>query len=134
MLAGAALSAQAKDIPAQLPAPDGKPGDATKPVKVYILSGQSNMVGMATLSGARNSYTGIYFSSDPEVPAGPLDIWQVGRFKVAPLAVFTADGAPARDPIAQGSFEVPERGVYQIQCGSGESSFVSMDVGGKPAY
>jgi alpha-galactosidase len=134
VLAGAALSAPAQDIPARLPAPDGKPGASAKPVKVYILAGQSNMVGMGTLSGARNSYAGIYLGSDPETPAGPLDIWQVGRFKTAPLAVFDAGGAPARDPIARGSFEVPERGVYQIQCGSGESSFVSMEVGGKPAY
>lgn len=133
-LAGAALSASAKDIPAHLPSHDGKPGDATKPVKVYILSGQSNMVGMAALTGAQNAYAGIYLSSDPETPAGPLDIWQVGKFKTAPLAVFNADGTPARDSIAQGSFEVPERGVYQIQCGSGDSSFVSMEVGGKPAY
>jgi alpha-galactosidase len=134
VLTGVALSAQAKDLPAQLPAPDGKPGDATKPVKVYILSGQSNMVGMATLAGAQNSYAGIYLSSDPEIPAGPLDIWQVGRFKIAPLVVFNADGTPARDPIAQGSFEVPERGIYQVQCGSNESSLVSMEVAGKPAY
>ena len=134
VLTGAALSASAKNIPAQLPYPDGKQGDATKPVKVYILAGQSNMVGMGTLSGAQNSYAGIYLSSDPEIPAGPLDIWQVGRFKTAPLAVFKVDGTPARDPIAQGSFEVPERGVYQIQCGSGESSFGALDVGGNPAY
>ena len=134
LLAGAALGAEPTGIPAQLPASDGKPGDATKPVKVYILSGQSNMVGMATITGAKNSYAGIYFSSDPETPAGPLDIWQVGSFKVAPLAVFSENGSPASDPIASGSFEVPERGIYQIQCGSGGSSFVSMDVGGKPAY
>ncbi len=133
-LAGNVLGAEIKNVPAQLPAPDGKPGDSTKPVKVYILSGQSNMVGMATLSGAKNSYSGIFYCSDPETPAGPLDIWQVGRFKTAPLAVFHADGTPARDPIVQGSFEVPEHGVYQLQCGSGESSFVSMEVAGKPAY
>src|SRR5947207_323512 len=29
----------------QLPRPDGKPADLTKPVKVYILLGQSNMLG-----------------------------------------------------------------------------------------
>jgi alpha-galactosidase len=103
-------------------------------VKVYILSGQSNMVGMGTLAGAKNSYSGFFYCSDPEIPAGPLDIWQVGSFKTAPLAVFNADGTPARDPIAQGSFEMPERGVYQVQCGSGGSSFVSMEVAGKTAY
>lgn len=133
-LAGTALHASAQDIPAQLPSHDGMPGNSAKPVKVYILSGQSNMVGMGALAGARNSYAGIYLSSDPETPVGPLDIWQVGKYKTAPLAVFNADGTPARDPIAQGSFEVPERGVYQIQCGSGGSSFVSMEVGGKSAY
>ena len=134
VLAATALGAPLKDIPAQLPSYDGNPGNSAKPVKVYILSGQSNMVGMAALTGARAAYAGIYLSSDPETPAGPLDIWQVGKFKTAPLAVFNPDGTPARDPIAQGSFEVPERGVYQVQCGSGDSSFVSMDVGGKPAY
>jgi alpha-galactosidase len=35
-----------KVIPGQLPDPDQTPPVATKPVKVYILSGQSNMVGM----------------------------------------------------------------------------------------
>ena len=134
LLAGAALGAEAKNIPAQLPVADGKPGDATKSVKVYILSGQSNMVGMGTLSGARNAYSGIFYSSDPETPAGPLDIWQVGSFKSAPLALFNTDGTPARDPVAEGSLEVPEHGVYQIQCGSGDASFVAMEIAGKPAY
>jgi len=134
VLAGSALGVKATDIPAQLPSPDNKPADSKKPVKVYILSGQSNMVGMGTLSGARNAYSGIYYSSDPETPEGPLHIWQVGSYKIASLAVFTADGTPARDPVAQGSFEVPEHGVYQLQCWSGDSSFVSMEVGGKPAY
>ncbi|MBL7222000.1 MAG: hypothetical protein ISS69_17970, partial [Phycisphaerae bacterium] len=62
LLAGIGVNATAKDIPAQLPRPDGKPGDATKPVKVYILSGQSNMVGMGTLSGAQNRYSGVYLT------------------------------------------------------------------------
>jgi len=43
---------QSADVPAMIPAPDGKPGDAAKPVKVYILAGQSNMVGMGDLRGA----------------------------------------------------------------------------------
>ena len=39
------LPAGAAEIPVQLPAPDGKPAAADKPVKVYILAGQSNMLG-----------------------------------------------------------------------------------------
>jgi len=66
------LDAAAKDIPALLPAPDGKPGDASSPVKVYILAGQSNMVGMGELSGARCRYSGIYLTADPAAPKGPM--------------------------------------------------------------
>ncbi len=40
-------------LPYPLPDPDGTPPDTTKPVKVYILSGQSNMVGMGNVSGSQ---------------------------------------------------------------------------------
>ena len=40
------LVAVAKDVSVNLPRPDGKPGNPAKPVKVYILAGQSNMVGL----------------------------------------------------------------------------------------
>ena len=46
---GFSLHAGAKVIPAELPDPDGKPGDASKPVKVYILAGQSNMQGQGVV-------------------------------------------------------------------------------------
>ncbi|MEI6176670.1 MAG: sialate O-acetylesterase, partial [Verrucomicrobiota bacterium] len=131
-LAASAFPAIAATIPAQLPAPDGKPGDPARPVKVYILAGQSNMVGMGELSGAKCAYTGVYLSSDPETPTGPHDLPQVGKFKFAPLAVFQPDGKPARAPLAQGLIEVPEHGVYQVQCGSGKNPIQSMEVDGKP--
>ena len=38
-----ALPASVADVPAQIPDPDGKPGDASKPVKVYILAGQAGI-------------------------------------------------------------------------------------------
>ncbi|MDB4749691.1 sialate O-acetylesterase [Rubripirellula sp.] len=56
------------DLPSELHDPDGKSGDLTKPVMVYILAGQSNMVGMGDISGATNMYSGVYLSSDPAVP------------------------------------------------------------------
>ncbi|UCG49785.1 MAG: hypothetical protein JSU94_08375 [Phycisphaerales bacterium] len=40
-------------IPYPLPDPDSTPPDTTKPVKVYILAGQSNMVGMGEISGGK---------------------------------------------------------------------------------
>ncbi len=45
----------APDPKQQLPKPDGKPADMTKPVKVFILMGQSNMVGMGKIAGGEGS-------------------------------------------------------------------------------
>jgi len=133
-MTGLVLDAAAKDIPAQLPDPDGKPGDATKPVKVYILAGQSNMVGMGDLTGARNIYTGVYLTPDPAAPKGPLQIWRVGNYKIAPLAVTLPDGTPTGKPVAEGQLEVPEKGVYQVHCGFRKSSYCTMELAGKQVY
>ncbi len=38
-----------------MPRPDGKPADMTKPVQVFILMGQSNMVGLGKISGPEGS-------------------------------------------------------------------------------
>ena len=45
------LPAIAADAPRPLPDPDGKPADMSKPVQVYILMGQSNMVGAGRIAG-----------------------------------------------------------------------------------
>jgi len=134
VMAGIVSGATAKDIPAVLPDPDGKPGDATKPVKVYILAGQSNMVGMGELSGAKSLYTGVYLTADPVAPKGPMQIWRVGNYKIASLAVYQQDGTPTDKPVAQGLLEVPEMGVYQVHCGSDESSYNALELDGKQVY
>ncbi len=46
-----ALPGFATGVAAQLPDPDGKPADMSKPVQVYILLGQSNMVGAGKITG-----------------------------------------------------------------------------------
>ncbi len=53
LLAGLTLSVSAKDKP--LPDPDGKPADMSKPVQVYILLGQSNMLGAGKIKGGDGS-------------------------------------------------------------------------------
>jgi alpha-galactosidase len=45
------LSSSKPVIPYPLPDPDGSAGTGTKPVKVFILSGQSNMVGFGRVAG-----------------------------------------------------------------------------------
>ncbi|MHC4693216.1 MAG: sialate O-acetylesterase [Planctomycetota bacterium] len=84
------LGAVAKEIPAQLPDPDGKAPDTTRPVKVYILAGQSNMVGMGNISGARCRYTGIYLTADPAAAKGPMYIYPVGNYKISPHGVYVS--------------------------------------------
>ena len=128
------LPTHAAEVPFPLPDPDGKPGDATKPVKVYVLAGQSNMVGMGDLSGAKNVYTGVYLSSDPAVPAGPFQIYRVGNYKTSPLAVYLPNGKKTDKPIAEGQLEVPQHGVYQLHCGFGESSYNVMQLDGREVY
>ncbi|MFT6863087.1 MAG: hypothetical protein ACJAVK_001648 [Akkermansiaceae bacterium] len=119
LLVLSSLALPAMEVPTILPDPDGKPGDATKPVKVYLLAGQSNMVGMGDLSGAKNIYTSEFLTSDPNVAEGPFEIYKVGKFKVSPLKVYDQDGKPAQKPMTKGTFEVPVAGNFQIHC-SGE--------------
>lgn len=128
------LSAGAKTIPAELPDPDGKPGNPGKPVKVYILAGQSNMVGMGNLGGAKNMYNGVYFASDPAVPVGPRYIYKVGNYKISSLEVFSPEGKKMEKPLTTGSFQVPQKGVCRFQCGFEGTSFNTMKVDGKEVY
>ena len=134
MLVLVTLPVVGADVPGQLPDPDGKPGDSTKPVKVYILAGQSNMVGMGDLSGAKNVYTGVYYSSDPAVAEGPFQIYRVGNYKVSKLNVYQPNGQLTDKPIADGQFEVPQHGVFRISCGFGDGSYSTMQLEGKEVY
>lgn len=86
-------------IPLALPRPDGKPGDPAKPVKVYILAGQSNMVGMGDISGARPPFPNRFLTADPAVIPGatPIGTNSLGRpiswVPVARHGVFEAKAA-----------------------------------------
>ena len=74
MLVPALALQAATPIPLSLPRPDGKPGDPAKPVKVYILAGQSNMVGMGDVGGARPLYPSVMLSADPAIIPGMMPI------------------------------------------------------------
>ncbi len=54
LLAGAALSPVMAELPDPLPAPDGRPADLSQPVQVYILLGQSNMLGFGKTAGDKD--------------------------------------------------------------------------------
>lgn len=128
------IPAYAADVPARLPDPDGESGSTTKPVKVYILAGQSNMVGLGNISGAKNVYSGVYLSSDPSVPNQPFQVYKVGNYKISRLNVYLLDGTPTDEPVADGQFEVPQHGVYQLHCGFADNSMCVMEINGKEVY
>ena len=122
---------QAADVPATLPAPDGRPGSPNKPVRVYILAGQSNMVGMGNISGATNVYDGVFFSSDPATPDGPLPIYKAGNFRTGPLAVRNRQGQLTTERLAEGLLEVPLPGTYRFRCVDPDCQMV---VNGEPVF
>ena len=88
--------ANAKEIPAELPKPDGKAPDNKKPIKVFFLSGQSNMCGMGRPESlmplatgdekfaylvdengkwtVRNDVYYIYYVMDKRAQDGPLTV------------------------------------------------------------
>lgn len=66
------MAAQAATIPLELPKPDGKPVNPKKPVKVYILAGQSNMVGMGDISGCSPQYPSVFLAADPAIIPGVM--------------------------------------------------------------
>jgi len=53
-LMACSLTAMAADAPKVLPDPDGQAADMSKPVQVYILLGQSNMVGAGRVKGDKD--------------------------------------------------------------------------------
>lgn len=55
VLAASAMIAGAVIRAADLPDPDGKPADMSKPVQVFILMGQSNMLPMGRVTGDKGS-------------------------------------------------------------------------------
>ena len=101
-----AVGAMAAPVPATLPRPDGKPGDMTKKVKVYILAGQSNMVGFGMLTGAGPVYPSTFLSADPAILPCRMP---VGESALLPLKVYqsAANDAPlgAKVAIYQGAYD-----------------------------
>jgi alpha-galactosidase len=149
------LAAQAATIPLNLPKPDDKPGNPKKPIKVYILAGQSNMVGMGNITGAQPPYPTVYLSADPAIipglmPVGGSAIARHGMcdakatvysgrqpVKTVPVALGTvAEKLPATEGTqtveVTAQIEVPVTGSYLIHAGFGESSQNTVTLNDQP--
>jgi hypothetical protein len=158
----ATLPLAADVLPVDLPAPDDKTVAKDKPVKVFILSGQSNSLGFGRIEGATPLYPSVFLSADPSVKPCkmPVDESALLPLKVYPSAeggdAGTASaklktetetvipfGATAGQLPAFGDsekfvvtthIEVPYDGNYQIHVGSEGSSHCVATINGKEVY
>ncbi len=145
------VAASAKDVPAVLPAPDGKTGDASKPVKVYILAGQSNMVGMGEISGG-NSRHSLFFTAAEGDAGGVVVSVYAGAYSPtadydklpAKAAKTISYGGLGQDPlpkiegesttVIRGFIAVKILGVYAFSPGYQDSKHNVMELEGREVY
>lgn len=144
--------AVAREIPAQLPDPDSTPPDTTKPVKVYILAGQSNMVGMGTVNARSSRHQGFFLSADPDAAQGVTV--SVYKGKYSPDADYdklkpelTETNVIGKDhekqfaiiegehtQVVRGYIEVKTSGRYKFSPGYGHGSYNITEMDGKEVY
>ena len=123
--------------------PDGKPADQTKKLKVFILMGQSNMVGMGDLAGGNtgwrpsiekmemSGYEGAYSADKDYDKLKPLTTEQVPMDK---------DWSPPVDPkadltyVLRGTMKAQTPGVYEFSPGYGGSTQNILHLDGKEVY
>lgn len=104
------------NVPYPLPDPDASPGVSDKPVKVYIMSGQSNMVGFGRVSGDESgtleTMTGVE-NKFPNLVVDGSGGWTT-RNDVFYRGVISDIGAGALTPLVAGSSFGPELGFGYV--------------------
>jgi hypothetical protein len=129
-------------VPNQLPGPDDRPTDRTKPVKVFILLGQSNMVGMGDISGGGSRWGKEFL--DPVVSVYPgkyspdADYDSLKPIKTLELPDF-GGVRPTPYPgggthVVRGRIQMPATGVYRFKPGYQASTHNIMEVGGQEVH
>ena len=112
-----------------------------KPVKVYILSGQSNMVGIGQVSGGTVRWSGVTDAS-VSVYAGKyspdVDYDKVDAIKTVELPVY-GGVKPTPFPgggvqVSRGFLSIPKSGVYTFSPGYGGSTYNIMELEGVEVY
>jgi alpha-galactosidase len=129
-------------VPARLPDPDNAPPDRTGPVKVYILSGQSNMVGMGDISGGTSRWGSQFLRPVVSVYPGKYspeaDYDSITTIATKALPAF-GGVRPTPYPgggtqVVRGSIRMKASGTYGFNPGYGDSTHNIMEVGGVEVY
>lgn len=155
-------SVLARTIPIDLPPVDmDAPVASDKPVKVYIMSGQSNMLGFGRIEGAQPIYSRVFFSPDPSardcmMPVKGTAMLKMGVYQNANddlheggiatsaslkgvVALGSTDAqmpeAEKTDPVTvEACLEVPLGGLFEVNVGLGDSSYAVAEVDGQEVY
>ncbi len=136
------MSIHAAEIPEQLPDPDDKPPAADKPVKVYLLMGQSNMVGMGDISGGGSRWGKQFINPVVSVYEGEYsaqaDYDSMKPIKTMDLPAF-GGVRPTSYPgggthVTRGHIRMPETGVYRFKPGYANSTYNIMEIDGQEVH
>ena len=129
-------------VPDQLPDPDGRPAAQTKPVKVYILSGQSNMVGIGQVTGGGSRWGSQFLDPVVSVYPGPYDP-KADYDKMEPTKTLKLEAFGGVKPtpypgggtqVVRGIIRPKTTGLYEFRPGYGGSTHNTMEVDGVEVY
>ena len=131
------VSTNAADPPAAAPAP-GKPADMTKPVQVFILMGQSNMVGAGKFAGGSARWGKEFLEPTLSVYAGAYDPKvDYDAMKPEKTLVLASFGGTEPTPYPGGGVQIvrghimpTETGLFEFNPGHGASEQNIMVVNG----
>lgn len=141
----------AAEVPAQLPDPDAKSPDTTKPVKVYILAGQSNMVGMGEISGGNTRHSLFFPAAEGDTSGVVVSVYGGAYSPTANYDKLTAKatktiryGGLGEDPlpkidgesttVVRGFIAVKTSGAYAFSPGYQDSTHNVMELEGREVY
>ena len=115
---------------------------ADKPVKVYILSGQSNMVGIGQVTGGGSRWGSEFIDPVLSVYPGKYDL-TADYEKLEPTKTLKLESFGGVKPtpypgggtqIVRGIIQIKTTGVYEFRPGYGGSTNNIMEVDGKEVY
>jgi alpha-galactosidase len=119
-----------------------QPAFAAKPVKVYILAGQSNMVGIGQVTGGGSRWGSEFLDPVVSVYPGPYDpkadydalkptkTLKLGSFGGTKPTPYPDGGTH----VVRGFIQLKATGVYEFRPGYGGSTHNNMHVDGKEVY
>jgi len=134
-IVGIACTLSAAATPGLLPAQEA--AFAKKPVQVYILAGQSNMVGIGQVYGSGTRWGGEFTEVSISAYTGAFDPQaDYSKLEAAKTIQPEAFGGTAPTPfpegdvrVARGKLTMKESGVYEFRPGYGDSQNCIMKIG-----